>query len=178
MVHRGGRHYRYSKALALIIAASTNPDPAYWTTYGTRFISNDWAFRLPFLIQIFPSLVLGVAAIFLPQSPRWLATKGRDEEALAVLSKLRKLPPADERVMAEYYDVVADAIFHRDVLAKTHNVSADRTVDLPVLTELSAFFDLFRANCRKRTAVGVALVFLQQFVGINACEWARRLPNP
>jgi MFS family permease len=28
---------------------------AFYTTYGTRFIAGEWSWRLPFLIQVFPS---------------------------------------------------------------------------------------------------------------------------
>lgn len=56
---------------------------AFWMTYGTRIMAGEWAWRLPFLIQIAPGLVLGVGILFLPFSPRcWLASKGRNTDAL------------------------------------------------------------------------------------------------
>src|SRR5947207_9403845 len=80
---------------------------AFWITYGTRYISGEWAWRLPFLIQIIPGLILGARIAFLPFSPRWLASKGRDDEALASLAKLRQLPPTDHRVQQEWIDIRA-----------------------------------------------------------------------
>jgi MFS family permease len=71
---------------------------AFWITYGTRFMSGEWSWRLPFLLQIIPGLVLGAGVMFLPFSPRWLAAKGRDEEALKTLLKLRRLGEDDQRV--------------------------------------------------------------------------------
>lgn len=140
---------------------------AFWLTYGTRYIDSEWSFRLPFLLQIIPALYLGAAAIWMPPSPRWLAQKGRDQEALAILSKLRRLPMDDPSVQAEWYDIQVDAQFQRSVLAKHHHVSTDRRQEVPFLKDMASFLDLFKAHAWKRTACGVALVFFQQFVGIS-----------
>ncbi|KAJ1324607.1 hypothetical protein MN608_10675 [Microdochium nivale] len=54
---------------------------------GTVEIKGDWAWRLPSLLQMAPS-VLQVSTVFLlPESPRWLVSHDRDDEALAVLVK-------------------------------------------------------------------------------------------
>jgi sugar porter (SP) family MFS transporter len=44
------------------------------------------AWRWMFLSEVLPALVYGLGALAIPESPRWLATRGRDEEALAVLT--------------------------------------------------------------------------------------------
>jgi energy-converting hydrogenase Eha subunit A len=50
-------------------------------------IVGDWSWRVPSLLQICPS-VLQVATVFmLPESPRWLVSQDREEEAFAVLTK-------------------------------------------------------------------------------------------
>ena len=54
---------------------------AFWITYATKDMESHWSWQLPFLIQIFPGLILGFGAVFLPFSPRWLASKGREQEA-------------------------------------------------------------------------------------------------
>ncbi len=41
---------------------------AFWITYGTRFMVGEWAWRLPFLLQLVPGLVLGLGILFLPFS--------------------------------------------------------------------------------------------------------------
>ena len=41
---------------------------AFWITYGTRFMVGEWAWRLPFLLQLVPGLVLGLGIVFLPFS--------------------------------------------------------------------------------------------------------------
>ena len=41
---------------------------AFWITYGTRLMVGEWAWRLPFLLQLVPGLVLGIGISFLPFS--------------------------------------------------------------------------------------------------------------
>lgn len=123
------------------------------------------------MLQIFPVLYLAVVVFWMPASPRWLAEKGRDQEALRTLSKLRGLPENHPNVRAEWMDVIVEATFQREVLAERHSITLDRGKQIGVLKDLSAFGDLFKANCWNRTLVGTALVFFQEFVGINAREF-------
>lgn len=59
-----------------------------WLDYGTNNITNDWSWRIPYLVQIIPAIVLATAPFFLPRSPRWLVEKGRYEEAHRVLARI------------------------------------------------------------------------------------------
>jgi len=56
-----------------------------------------WKWRLMLGIGIIPPVVICITLLFLPESPRWLVTVHRNDEALAVLHKI--LPP-DEDVHA------------------------------------------------------------------------------
>lgn len=151
---------------------------AYYITFGTRFMPNEWSFRLPFLLQILPALLLGSAVFLLPFSPRWLASKDRDDECLATLSRLRRVPASDPRVQAEWLAIRAEVAFQREVNAKRHPqlLASDSSNNNPtkpgllasVKLELSAFADCFRFGFLRRTLVGIGLNFFQQFVGINA----------
>jgi hypothetical protein len=49
-------------------------------------MSSNWAWRIPSLLQAAPSLVVVAILPFLPESPRWLISRDRHDEALAVLS--------------------------------------------------------------------------------------------
>lgn len=60
---------------------------AAWVTYGTFKIENDWAWRLPSLLQCVTSVFQGIIVLFGPESPRWLVGQGRREEALEMLIK-------------------------------------------------------------------------------------------
>ncbi|KAK2059127.1 general substrate transporter [Colletotrichum caudatum] len=55
--------------------------------FGTNNIQSDWAWRIPSLLQICPSLLQIAFVMFLPESPRWLITKDRAEEANEILIK-------------------------------------------------------------------------------------------
>ncbi|KZO93447.1 general substrate transporter [Calocera viscosa TUFC12733] len=59
---------------------------AAWTTFGTFRIPNQWAWRIPSILQGAPSL-LHVTLIWLcPESPRWLISKGKEAAALKILA--------------------------------------------------------------------------------------------
>lgn len=141
---------------------------AYWITFGTRHISNDWSWRLPFLLQIIPGLVLGAGAILLPFSPRWLANQSRETECLRTLSRLRQLPPTDRRVESEWLDILAEARSQQQVLIERHSSIMHPTLIHKVRLELASWTDCFKGGCWRRTVIASGITFFQQFVGINA----------
>lgn len=51
---------------------------------------------------------LGVCIHFFPYSPRWLAMRGREEESLQSLVRLRGLPEDDKRVLREWRGILAE----------------------------------------------------------------------
>ncbi|KAF1970344.1 general substrate transporter [Bimuria novae-zelandiae CBS 107.79] len=141
---------------------------AFWTTYGTRYMSGEWSWRLPFLIQMLPGFLLGGGIFFLPFSPRWLCSKGRDTEALEVLSELRRLSTTDSRIYQEWCEIRAEVTFVKEVNAEKHPDLQEPTRANRIKLEIAAWGDCFRHGCWKRTVVGVMIMFFQQFVGINA----------
>ncbi|KAH7083923.1 general substrate transporter [Paraphoma chrysanthemicola] len=58
-----------------------------WLTFGTKRIDNDWCWRVPALTQALPSVIQLAFVYFIPESPRWLIPKERNEEALDMLVK-------------------------------------------------------------------------------------------
>lgn len=50
-------------------------------------IQNDWSWRLPSMLQALPSLIQIGFAFTVPESPRWLVSKDRSDEALQILIK-------------------------------------------------------------------------------------------
>ncbi len=60
---------------------------ATWTTFGSQKINSAWAWRLPTLLQLAPSAVVILLALFLPESPRWLLSRGKVDQAVKVFAK-------------------------------------------------------------------------------------------
>jgi MFS family permease len=135
---------------------------AYWITYGTRFMAGEWSWRLPFLLQMIPGFVLAGGVLALPFSPRWLASKGRNEEALHSLSKLRRLPPSDKRIRQEYLDIQAEVRFHQELNAEKHPTLQGGGTRKSLLLEMGSWADCFKKGCWRRTHVGMGLMFFQQ----------------
>ena len=139
---------------------------AFWITFGTRYIQSEWAYRLPFLLQVVPGIVLGLGILLLPFSPRWLASQGRDQEALQSLSRLRQLPTSDARVRQEWFDIRAEVEMHNVLYLERHPQQAKTHSRLR--KEITGWMDCFGKGCWRRTHVGVGIMFFQQAVGINA----------
>ena len=143
---------------------------AYWITYGTQYISSEWAWRLPFLLQLIPGFFLGVGIVFFPYSPRWLVQVGREKEALETLCRLRRVERDDKRVLLEWWDIKAEVRLQKEAMLERHpSLSTTKTGVLSTLSwEVAAWSDLFRPSCWRRTLAGSGIMFFQQFVGINA----------
>lgn len=135
---------------------------AYWITYGTRFMVGEWSWRLPFLLQMVPGFILTGGVVALPFSPRWLASKERNEEALQSLSKLRRLPESDSRVRQEYLDIQAEVRFHKETNAEKHPNLQGGGLRKDLLLELASWADCFTKGCWRRTHVGIMIMFFQQ----------------
>ncbi|KAJ7075750.1 general substrate transporter [Mycena belliarum] len=59
--------------------------PATGAMVGTGKLNSTWAWRLPLLLQIGPPLIVMTCVWFCPESPRWLISRGRVEEARQIL---------------------------------------------------------------------------------------------
>ncbi|KAG4441560.1 hypothetical protein IFR05_002945 [Cadophora sp. M221] len=142
---------------------------SFWITYGTKEIPGNLSWQLPFALQLIPGLLLGLGAfIFLPFSPRWLAAKVREVEALEVLAKLRMLPNTDVRVRREWMDIIAESTFQKQVLEERHPELVAKTKINRLKLEIVSWTDCLKPGCWRRTHIGAGLMFFQQFVGINA----------
>ncbi|KIR26192.1 sugar transporter [Cryptococcus deuterogattii LA55] len=141
----------------------------FYITYATRHILGSWSFRLPFTVQVVPCIALGIGLWLLPYSPRWLATVGRDQDALDALVRLRRLPPSDPRLQAEWITIRAEAIQQREVVITSHpHLQGGSGFVQDFKLEMHAWFDMFKPNIIARTMIGVMLMVFQQLQGINA----------
>ncbi|GAA2786575.1 sugar porter family MFS transporter [Saccharopolyspora taberi] len=102
-----------------------------------------WRYML--VVAVLPAIALLVGMIRLPESPRWLASRGRDDDALAVLKQLRP-PRRAEAEMAEVH-----ALAEEERQSRTGN-----------------WFDLGSRWIRRLVLIGAALGIFQQLTGINS----------
>jgi len=109
----------------------------------------DW--RKLALINCVPSLLLLILISFIPESPRWLASRGRITEALLAHTALRGgyADFHEERELI-YLDVLYSS---RDLKEKSEGVR-------------SIFHELWEG--RMQLMISILLQFFQQFSGINA----------
>jgi MFS family permease len=73
------------------------------------FVPNtEWQWRLPCFLQVFGPLVVLTIVILSPESPRWLASKGRVEQARAILVKHHANGKEDDELVEyEFREIVS-----------------------------------------------------------------------
>lgn len=115
---------------------------AYYSDFAFADESNVASWRPMFYVGVIPALILFIGMIFLPESPRWLLSRGREEEAMAVLRKTEGDGASD----------VASSI--RKDIEKDSNA-------------YSKWSDLFKPLWKMPVITAIGIMFIQQFVGIN-----------
>lgn len=83
---------------------------SFWINYGVSFMANSRGavqWRIPIGFQLVPVGIMFLLLPFLKESPRWLATKHRDEEALKNLAWIRKSSEHDPAVQFEFAEITA-----------------------------------------------------------------------
>lgn len=141
---------------------------SFWIDYGLAYVGGQASWRVPLCIQIAFALVLGVGIIFFPYSPRWLMSQNREEEALEVLSKLRRLPTDHPLIIEEWKEIKATVEFDRHVERQQYPQYVDKGSKGRMMITLMGYRDLFRKGIFKRLFIGSAIMFFQQFTGMNA----------
>ncbi|KAH7035959.1 lactose permease [Microdochium trichocladiopsis] len=125
---------------------------------GTVTIDGDWAWRLPSLLQIAPS-VLQVATVFLlPESPRWLVSKDRDDKAMAILVKYHGEGDADS------------------LLVKAEMEQIRTTIKLEMESAKQTWWSVVSApGMRRRTVVSIFLGLFTQLSGNSLLSYYSNL---
>lgn len=79
-------------------------------TYGTAKLMSSWAWRIPSMLQVVPSLLCLVILPFIPESPRWLMYHDRQDEALEVLAIMSANGDITDTVVITQYHQITDTI--------------------------------------------------------------------
>ncbi|KAL2258478.1 hypothetical protein VTK26DRAFT_8201 [Humicola hyalothermophila] len=75
---------------------------SYWIDLGFSFAPGSVAWRFPLAFQIFFCIIILIFIPFLPESPRWLILRGRDDEAKEVIAALEDKDVGDKVVETEF----------------------------------------------------------------------------
>lgn len=78
-------------------------------------------YRLVIAIPLIPVGVALIASFFISDTPRWLASKNRADEALAVLARLRHASRDDHEVQMEYAEIREQVLSQEKLLSETSN---------------------------------------------------------
>ncbi|KAJ6441376.1 hexose transporter protein [Purpureocillium lavendulum] len=83
---------------------------AAWTTYGTQHIQNSWSWRIPSVLQAFPALIQLGLIWLVPESPRWLISKGNGVKAKEILIKYHANGDEQSPIVEVEYSQIKEAI--------------------------------------------------------------------
>jgi len=116
-------------------------------------MSDDEAWRYMFGMGIFlPSILVIVALTIMPESPRWLISKGRDEEAVFILRQMYHPHVDVELVVKEIHELLVQE------KKAQHAVGWDTIISPP-------------PALRRMLLVGIAVSSSQQLVGIESIQY-------
>ncbi|KAK7748708.1 hypothetical protein SLS53_000730 [Cytospora paraplurivora] len=126
---------------------------AYWIDYGASYGSADLSWRFPIAFQIIFAFIISVPMFFLPESPRWLLTHERYEEAEVVIAALRG-----------YELHSAETAIERDTIVDSIRASGGFAKSTPFKT----LFTNGKTQHFRRMALGASSQLMQQIGGCNA----------
>jgi MFS family permease len=81
-----------------------------WLTFGTKEIPNQWCWRSATLIQAIFSLIQITFIWWVPESPRWLISKDRSDEALAMLTKYHADGDSTNPILQFEYEEIKETL--------------------------------------------------------------------
>lgn len=128
---------------------------SYFTNYGVnKHIPQDdpRIHRIPFGLQLVPSGLMAIGLIFVKESPRWLARKGKREQSLRNLAFLRRRAINDHEVIEEFAEIEA-------------------SVKEEIEGRLSLFGALKQKGTPMRFLIAFGLFVFQQWAGQNAVNY-------
>ncbi|EMD33795.1 hypothetical protein CERSUDRAFT_87123 [Gelatoporia subvermispora B] len=128
---------------------------ASWTTFGTFHIPTSWSWRIPSALQGLPSVCQICLIWFVPESPRWLCSKGREAEALRILAYYHANGnEEDPLVEYEFEEIKAALRLDREVAANVGWKSLFKT-----------------PGNRRRLRIMIAIAFFSQWSGNNLISY-------
>ncbi|KAK7914045.1 quinate permease [Apiospora marii] len=130
----------------------------FWINYGvnTTMQPSHSQWIIPFAVQLIPGGLLAAGALWLRESPRWLFSKGKRDEAMANLCWIRNLPRDDVYMIEEVNYIDEDLERYRQEVG---------------LGFWKPFAALKQRKVQWRFFLGGMLFFWQNGSGINAINY-------
>lgn len=124
--------------------------------YGTVRLESSFSWRFPLALQAGVALTLTLASTFyLPESPRWLAYKGRPQEASLVWDKLGVSAAEREKDLVQV-PVPGTGMSEEEVGLKARWRGT-----------FKGLLRIFKPDARKQMFLGVFVMAMQQLSGID-----------
>ncbi|OJI89089.1 hypothetical protein ASPTUDRAFT_195738 [Aspergillus tubingensis CBS 134.48] len=83
---------------------------AAWVVFASRTYSSSWAWRLPSILQALVPVVGLPGFLLAPESPRWLISVGRNEEARAILTRYHAAGDESSPLVAYEFSEITSTI--------------------------------------------------------------------
>ncbi|KAH6695974.1 general substrate transporter [Leptodontidium sp. MPI-SDFR-AT-0119] len=128
---------------------------AGWATFGTFRITNSAAWRIPSGLQVVPSAMQLLGVWWVPESPRWLVSRGRSDEAWKMIVKYHGDNNENDELAVFEFEEIQLAVNNR-VESKHKGIRND-------LNNLHAFIKT--PGNRKRLAILVWAALISQLSG-------------
>lgn len=119
------------------------------TVYASaNTLVGEWTYRTAIVVQLGPPVMLLAAVFFIPESPRWLLSKGRKEKALNSLVYMRKGSGSTEAEISTELTLMDQAMTEE---SENHRATS--------------FADCFKGTNFRRTVIAIGVQVLQQAQG-------------
>jgi sugar porter (SP) family MFS transporter len=88
-------------------------------TLGTFKVPSNWSWRIPSILQAFPSIIQFTFIWFVPESPRWLISKGKDDKAREFFVRYHANGDANNQIVQSQYDQVKETLELEQIASRT-----------------------------------------------------------
>lgn len=127
--------------------------------YATQNRRDTGSYRIPIAIQLLWAIILAGGLFTLPESPRYFVKRGKLDQAITALARVRGQPRDSDYIQQELAEIVANHEYEMQVV--------------PQGSYFSSWANCFKGGLSKpssnlrRTILGTSLQMMQQWTGVN-----------